>query len=353
MKKLGYVKLSSYGLVLTPEGRVLSMRPAALDDGLGHRIVGWQDGDLAAMELDKWEPARPAPKAAVATRVAASPPQLPTRPFSAAPSAIPGMVVRETSLPITVAQVPTIKQPAPAPMTARAPIVAPEPVVEEDDWEWTIAIARARAAADEAELAAAAPPPPAPKWIPAKTLPLAKVAAMKPDPIQDDAWPKTEPLGELDYNDYASPMAEVVRVVRLANTPRVVMPAKATPPKAMPVVVPVVAAPVPAQAREYPRAKSPVTVIPVPKLPNISSSASTPRALHIAPVVRTSAAPIAPPRRIAKGTGPYLPKTAPMAVVAAPRRDDDTVPGIVLPPISRTISPSVSLPSIVKRAQRG
>ncbi len=339
MKKLGYVKLSSYGLVLTPEGRVLSMRPVALDDGLGHRIVGWQEGDLAAMELEKWEPARPASKAAVATRVAASPPLLPTRPFSTAPGAIPGMVVRETSLPITVAQVPTIKQP----VAARAAIVAPEPVVEEDDWEWTIAIARARAAADEAELAAAAPPPPAPKWIPAKTLPLAKVAAMKPDPIADDAWPKTEPLGELDYNDYGSPMAEVVRVARLANTPRVVMPAKATPPRAMPVVVPVIASPVPAQAREYPRAKSPVTVIPVPKLPNISSSSASPRALHIAPVVRTSVAPIAPPRRIAKGTGPYLPKTAPMAVVAAPRRDDDTVPGIVLPP----------LPSIVKRAQRG
>ena len=62
MKRLGYVKLSSYGLVLTPEGRVLSMRPAALDDGLGGRIVGWEEGDLAAMELDKWEPARPAPK---------------------------------------------------------------------------------------------------------------------------------------------------------------------------------------------------------------------------------------------------------------------------------------------------
>ena len=270
------------------------------------------------------------------------------------------MVVRETSLPITVAQVPTIKQPVQASgqasMAARTAIVAPEPVVEEDDWEWTIAIARARAAADEVELAAAAPPPPGPKWIPAKTLPLAKVAA-KADPIGDDAWPKTEPLGELDYNDYGSPMAEVVRVARMANTPRVVMPAKATPPRPMPVVVPVIASPVPAQAREFPRAKSPVTVIPVPKLPNISSSSSTPRALHIAPVVRTSVAPIAPPRRIAKGTGPYLPKTAPMAVVAAPRRDDDTVPGMVLPPtlppIARMIPSMTALPSIVKRAQRG
>ena len=43
-----------YGLVLTPDGRILSMRPAVLDDGLGGKIVGWHDGDLAAMELEHW-----------------------------------------------------------------------------------------------------------------------------------------------------------------------------------------------------------------------------------------------------------------------------------------------------------
>lgn len=289
MKRLGYVKLSSYGLVLTPEGRVLSMRPASLDDGVGGRIVGWREGDLAAMELEKWEPARPAPKAAVATRVA-----VPVRP-----------------------PIPSIPRPV------ATPVLAPEPVVEEDDWEWTIAIARARAAADEAELAAAVPPPAPPKFVAAKTLPMAKVAEQKPDPIKTDAWPKTEPLGELDYNDYTSPMNEVVRVAQLANTPRVVLPAKATSAKAMPVVVPVVRPPVPAQAREYPRATSPVTVIPVPKLPTVANPN---------------------PRRFAKGTGPYLPKTEPMMAVAEPQRDDDTVPGMVLPTV---------LPSVVKRAQRG
>jgi hypothetical protein len=349
MKKLGYVKLAGYGLVLTPEGRVMSMRPAVLDDGLGGRIVGWQDGDLAAMELEKWEPARPAPKAAVATRVAAAPrPPVPTRPVPVV-TAVPTMVVRETSLPMSVAQVPTMR---PVPVAASA-IVAPEPVVEEDDWEWTIAIARARAAADEAELAASAPMPapvPAPpRFVAAKTLPIAKVAESKPDPIASDAWPKTEPLVDLDYNDYTSPMTEVVRVARLANTPRVTLPAKATPqqmpivaaPRAvtparpMPVVVPVIA------AREYPRAKSPVTVIPIPKLPSINNA----RAMHIAPVVRAMPTPITPaqPRRFAKGTGPYLPKTEPNIVVA-PRRDDDTVPGIVLPPV---------LPAVAKRASRG
>jgi hypothetical protein len=246
---------------------------------------------------------------------------------------IPTMVVRETSLPISVAQVPSIQKPAPLAVAK----VAPEPVVEEDDWEWTIAIARARAAADEAELAAATSPPAAPKFIASKTLPIAKVAEHKPDPITTDSWPKTEPLGEIDYNDYTSPMTEIVRVARMAHTPRVVLPAKSTPPKAMPVVVPVVAA-APAQVRDYPRATSPVTVIPIPKLPTLANP--NPRATAIS--VPSVVAP--PARRLAKGTGPYLPKTAPMMVVAEPRRDDDTVPGMVLPPV---------LPSVMKRAQRG
>lgn len=262
MKRLGYVKLSSYGLVLTPEGRVLSMRPAALDDGLGGRVVGWQEGDLAAMELAKWEPARPAPAAAVATRVAAPPrPVVPARP------------------------------PAPPRAAAPAPALAPEPVVEEDDWEWTIAIARARAAAEDVGAVA---------------------AELKPDPISADAWPKTEPLSELDYNDYTSPMTEVVRIARLAHTPRVVLPAKAAP----------------EPPRAHPRATSPVTVIPVPKLPTVANP--NPRAMAIPSIV--------PPRRIAKGTGPYLPK-APVE----PPHDDDTVPGMILPP---------ELPRVA-RAQRG
>src|SRR5687768_3195264 len=100
LKRLGFVRLDRYGLVLTPEGRIMSLRPAVLDDGLGGRIVGWTDGDLAAMELQKWEPARPAPKTAVATRVAVAPPPIPTP----------------------------------------KPIVAEAAQVEEDDWEWEIAL---------------------------------------------------------------------------------------------------------------------------------------------------------------------------------------------------------------------
>ena len=135
-------------------------------------------------------------------------------------------------------------------------------------------------------------------------------------------------------------MTDIVRVARMAHTPRVVLPARVTPPKAMPVVVPVVTAPVPAQAREYPRARSPVTVIPVPKLPTMANP--NPRSFGT-PVIAVPSI-ISPPRRLAKGTGPYLPKTGPMMVVPEPRQDDDTVPGMVLPPV---------LPSIVKRAQRG
>ncbi len=309
MKKLGYVKLSSYGLVLTPDGRVLSMRPAALDDGLGGRIVGWQEGDLAAMELEKWEPARPAPRAAVATRgasprhsVAAAVPPIPT---------IPARVTREASMPIQVAPVPSMIRPAPAP--APVAFVAAEPIVEEDDWEWTIAIARARAAADEVE-----------------------VAAAQPDPIQTDAWPKTEPLGEVDYNGYTSPMTNVVRVARMAHTPRVVLPAKQTPPRALPVVVPVVAATV--QPRGFARGKSPATVIPIPKLPSLNGA----RLTSVSPVVRAPSKD--PPRRMAKGTGPYLPNTEPTPIVAQPFHEEDTVTGMIL----RSVRPSV-----VRRASRG
>ena len=54
LKRWGFAKLDRYGLVLTPDDRVISMRPAVLDDGLGGKIVGWLEGDLAAMELEHW-----------------------------------------------------------------------------------------------------------------------------------------------------------------------------------------------------------------------------------------------------------------------------------------------------------
>lgn len=359
MKKLGYVKLSAFGLVLTPEGRVLSMRPAVLDDGLGGKIVGWQDGDLAAAELERYgaprpvqaaQPTRPAPKAAVATRVA--PP-------------IPQVVVRETSAPVNVAPIPTLIKPAaPAPAPVK---VAPQPPAEEDDWEWTIAIARARAAAEDAEAAAisassaakkatAAVPPkkfvPATTQVAAKTLPIAKVAAeAAPAPGMDtDNWPKTEPLHTLDPDDFQQEVAtEVVRVVKAVHTPRVVLPAKPTPPQPMPVVAPpqaahtsapkVIVTPPASAQRAFERGKSPATVIPVPKLPSI---AKTPIASAVAPVVKAPVTPVTPIRaRLAKGTGPYLPKTGEVPTLVQPEPPplqpggEDTVPHLILPPVAR------------------
>src|SRR5450432_489413 len=72
LRRMGFVKLDDFGLVLTPDGRILSVRPTVLDDGLGGKIVGWQEGDLAAMELGQWEPALPARKPSKT-----SPPPLP------------------------------------------------------------------------------------------------------------------------------------------------------------------------------------------------------------------------------------------------------------------------------------
>lgn len=308
MKKLGFVKISKFGLVLTPEGRLMSMRPAVLDDGFGGKIVGWQDGDLAAAELEKWEPrgsARPASPAAVASRVAAPRPPVPTQPLPivrapappiptrAAPVvAAPVAIVREHVTPIAAIQPPAAASPA--------LIVAPPPVVEEDDWEWTIAIARARAVAEDVEVAVMAAQVPQ-RRMRADTLPPPMIA--KPD------------LGQIDYNDYTSPAIETVRAVRVA------------PP-------------------------TPSTVIPIPRMP--STVNASPRASSMTPVVRqTLPTPILPtqPRRFAKGTAPVLPQSTsslkPSVKPPAPAVSDDTIPNFALPPAA-----AAALPSI-KRLSRG
>jgi hypothetical protein len=88
MRRLGFVKLDSYGLVLTPEDRILSVRSTILDDGLGQKIVGWQETDLAAMELERWAPPQSAPRNVpkpVMNQVALAP----TMPQAAMPPPIP------------------------------------------------------------------------------------------------------------------------------------------------------------------------------------------------------------------------------------------------------------------------
>ena len=193
-ERFGFVKLNRYGLALTSEGRILSMRPAVLDDGIGGRIVGWQDSDLAAAELARWEPVKPlAPPVASAARVVAV-----SRPVAVPP-------------------------PLPKAVTA-APAVAVAPAVEEpeDDWEWTIAIARARAAADEIEATPILAKPVAP-------MPRAQPRAQTRPPIT-----RTQPL------PIVKPMAPVIPI-RAAGTPQTripvpTLPTMTTPPRLQPVV---------------------------------------------------------------------------------------------------------------------
>lgn len=164
-KKLGFVRLDRYGLVHTPDDRILSTRPTVLDDGVGGKIVGWLDSDLAAAELERWGAPKEAPrkkiefpKAAQVIAPMAAPVPAPApapapgpKPVAAAPKPLPGVA------PMVVAA------PAPAPVPVQ---VAPEPPVEEDEWEWEIAVARARA---EAAPAAAPLPKPEPVRTPKVT----------------------------------------------------------------------------------------------------------------------------------------------------------------------------------------
>jgi len=135
LHRFGFVKLERYGLLLTPEDRIMAIRPTILDDGVGGRVVGWQQHDLAFSELQAWIPGEtnarrevvpPAPLVRALSRPA--PPPAPK--VQAAP----------------VAKAPPPK-PIPQPVVQVAPAVAPQPVVEEDEWEWEIAVARARAQA--------------------------------------------------------------------------------------------------------------------------------------------------------------------------------------------------------------
>jgi hypothetical protein len=308
-RRLGFVKLDRYGLILTPDDRVMSTRPV-LDDGLGGKIVGWQEGDLAAMELERWSPGH-----APAKPVAA--PKLPPRPpIAAAPSASPKGERDNVSPFAATTPVPALVAPAPAPVAVapaapprrrlpgiatmptafpvvqvpapalvQPPVVAPPAEPEEDEWEWDIAMARARAAAEWAQEAADA------------------ITARKPPvlpPPDTDSWPKTEPLNEV-WEDASSPLS-TDRILRLAHTPVVKLPAKPTP-TSMPV------------------AKASRTVIPVPELPR----AADPRSVR--PVSGTRP----PPMRIPRATQSRFEETI-RTHAATAVNDDATSPQIALPP---------------------
>lgn len=371
LRRMGFVKLDDFGLILTPEGRILSARSVVLDDGLGGKIVGWREDDLAAMELDKWEPALPPkkrptvirpplPPAAVTIAPAAPPPV----PRAKSPS-LPGMPVAKSAPP------PVIVKPVAAP-------VAEAPVVEEDEWEWEIAVARARAQAEWAAEAEAAAPRPSP---------IAIEPLRKRDPMQSDSWPQTEPLMDA-WETNTNTTDRGVRVLPRQPSP--------TPPK--PIVVPTLPLRAPAptpvaasfavgdqtsptvQTSAAPRSlpsgtRSPVTswtnvgtgtkapwasrtadpwpaakttpnasyatggstVIPVPQMP----VATDPR--QVRPRTPTgSSSVMAPPRRIPRATPPQTTEDTVVNQIAAPANDDLTSPGLLLPAPASTTTKRVA-----------
>jgi hypothetical protein len=214
LKRWGYAKLDEFGLVLTAEDRIVATRPAVLDDGIGARVVGWRDSDLAAIELAPWRP--PASPMTARRRVTAS--AAPARVAGPMPEpAAPARVADRMPEPVAPAR-PVMPEPVPPIDTAAppedapehaiehaiehtvepAPPVRPEPVVvepaitveragappDEDEWEWEIAMARARAAAEWIEEAITPPttlPAASSSWL---AVPLAP-------PVQPGNVPKT------------------------------------------------------------------------------------------------------------------------------------------------------------------
>ncbi len=210
-RRLGFVKLDEYGLLLTPEGRVLSTRSAILDDGLGGKIVGWREGDLAAMELERWQ-----------------------SPAVAKPHGPP--MTQRVAAPIVPIPAPTPAPPVATIVAAPAPIqpvavAVEEPVVEEDEWEWEIAMARARAAAEWAEEAAAAAPSivRTPPPLPVRPAPIV-VAAPAPAPIIEE-FPKTEELHTWDTPSTPITIERIVRpVLAIGSAPnKTVIPVPSLP----------------------------------------------------------------------------------------------------------------------------
>jgi hypothetical protein len=316
LKRWGYAKLDRYGLLLTAEDRVLSTRPAVLDDGLGSKIVGWIDGDLAAMELERWGASRPAaakpvaatpklqsqpvrrpspttpPRPVQAPAIASPPPAQPAQPVPAAPAVAPRSSVLVAPPP------PVLVKPA-----AVSAAVEAGPPVEEDEWEWEIAMARARAAADEVQLAVSSITPRAGN----KTEPM--IAA---DPMA--SWPATEPLGET-WGDVSEPAAPRV----LSPVSKTLLVDKRLPAQPAPSSRPAATPAARAGAR---------TVIPVPSLPVAA------RPQDVRPAAHTPSEPLrsrpAPARtRLARGTSEetvqtHRPPTSPPA-------NDDTSPYVTLP----------------------
>jgi hypothetical protein len=246
LAKAGYVRLSKYGLMLTPQGHIISLQPRLPDEGSSARIVGWLEGcePNGALSLpDQFvnPPKAPAPSVAspVATvrQVPAPPPPPPAAkpapataksaaPAKAAPPPLPGVKPMESeedeamwaaalerakaaAEPVAIAPPPPVKAAPPpvkaAPPRAKATLPPPPPAPvaddlddegagdEGDEWEWQVALARARVAAEEAEAAKHAKPAPTPIALKAQPIvPQPVAAAAKPAAVHIP--PKADPL---------------------------------------------------------------------------------------------------------------------------------------------------------------
>ena len=324
LERLGYVKLGRYGLLLTPDGRILSQRPSVLDDGGGNKIVGWQESDLAAMELEKWEPPRPARKKATAIRVAVA--TAPTIPAPARPMLpqVAAVVAPAVKLPGMTAPVvaPVVAAPVAAPTVPARVDAADEP--EDDDWEWTIAVARARAAAEEAEQAAAQP-----KFVkpPFQAEPTRTEPAFKAEPTVETSAPRlVKPTLAATSAPTAKPLPKVSNFFQDApKTQPMAKVAEAAPLPPPPAVQ--AKRPATEDGEDWEKviakarvAATPRTIIPVPQLPR----AMDPN------LVRPAAPVVAPLKRVPRSTNRIEDTVRTQA--APPANDDKTQPGIMLPP---------------------
>jgi hypothetical protein len=294
LERLGFVRIANYGLVRTPDDRILSTRPAVLDDGLGGKIVGWNDGDLAAMELEHWRPmGLIAGGPAKPVKVVALPPPPPklSKPaaFATTVAAAPAQFVAPP-MPVTVAA------PLPAPVQ-----VAPAAPTEDDEWEWEIAVAKARAAAD---------------------------------PIPADNWPKTQELRE-EVKRWEPEPAPRHLVLPLQRTTQVAAKPPTRMPKATPqaVVRPELKPYVPIKPRSDAESTKvrPVVTIRTP----LETEKKPTRQVA---VVSSKPAPVVEPKPTVQAPMPTLPRGASKheetirTLAVPPANDDKTDTAIALPP---------------------
>ncbi len=153
LERLGFVKLDRFGLALTADHRIVSLRSTVLDDGVGGKIVGWQNDDLAATELAPWDPSGAAsakqPEVRKPPVMMVSPPvRMAPAPVVSAPPTLAAVPAPVFTPPPADFLAPALAFVVPPPVVAAAEVAAEEP---EEDWEWEIAVARARAEALDSE----------------------------------------------------------------------------------------------------------------------------------------------------------------------------------------------------------